>query len=153
MEQITVKIENSELTAKIFGSYDINARMLERAFGVSVRNRAEEEYDAVVIGGEASEDVEKVAEAVRYLKDMARYNDELSEQQVAYVIDMIKGGRREELASFGSDCICITTRGKPIKAKTVGQKKYVEAIAKNTVVFGIGPAVTGKTFLAVAMAV
>ena len=153
MEQITVKIENSELTAKIFGSYDINARMLERAFGVSVRNRAEEEYDAVVIGGEASEDVEKVAEAVRYLKDMARYNDELSEQQVAYVIDMIKGGRREELASFGSDCICITTRGKPIKAKTVGQKKYVEAIAKNTVVFGIGPAGTGKTFLAVAMAV
>ena len=91
MEQITVKIENSELTAKIFGSYDINARMLERAFGVSVRNRAEDEYDAVVISGEAADDVEKVAEAVRYLKDMARYNDELSEQQVAYVIDMIKG--------------------------------------------------------------
>ena len=153
MEQITVKIENSELTAKIFGSYDINARMLERAFGVSVRNRAEEEYDAVLISGDETESVEKVAEAVRYLKDMARYNDELSEQQVAYVIDMIKEGRREELASFGSDCICITTRGKPIKAKTVGQKKYVEAIGKNTVVFGIGPAGTGKTFLAVAMAV
>ena len=153
MEQIKVKIENSELTAKIFGSYDINARMLERAFGVSVRNRAEEEYDAVLISGEDPDGVEKVAEAVRYLKDMARYNDELSEQQVAYVIDMIKGGRREELATFGSDCICITTRGKPIKAKTVGQKKYVEAIGKNTVVFGIGPAGTGKTFLAVAMAV
>ena len=153
MEQITVKIENTELTAKLFGSYDVNARMLERAFGVSVKNRASEEYDAVVISGEDTDGVEKVAEAVRYLKDMARYNDELSEQQVAYVIDMIKEGKRAELASFGSDCICITTRGKPIKAKTVGQKNYVEAIAKNTVVFGIGPAGTGKTFLAVAMAV
>ena len=153
MEQITVKIENTELTAKLFGSYDVNARMLERAFGVSVRNRASEEYDAVVISGEDTDNVERVAEAVRYLKDMARYNDELSEQQVAYVIDMIKEGKRAELASFGSDCICITTRGKPIKAKTVGQKNYVEAITKNTVVFGIGPAGTGKTFLAVAMAV
>ena len=153
MEQITVKIENTELTAKLFGSYDVNARMLERAFGVTVKNRAAEEYDAVVISGEDTDSTEKVAEAVRYLKDMARYNDELSEQQVAYVIDMIKEGKRAELASFGSDCICITTRGKPIKAKTVGQKNYVEAIAKNTVVFGIGPAGTGKTFLAVAMAV
>ena len=153
MEQRTVKIENSELTAKIFGSYDINARMLERAFDVSVRNRADEECDAVVIGGEDAESVERVAEAISYLKDMARYNDELNEQQVTYVIDMIKSGKREELASFGSDCICVTTRGKPIKAKTVGQKKYVEAINNNTVVFGIGPAGTGKTFLAVAMAV
>ena len=153
MEQITVKIENTELTAKLFGSYDVNARMLERAFGVSVKNRAAEEYDAVVVSGEDTDSVERVAEAVRYLKDMARYNDELSEQQVAYVIDMIKEGKRAELASFGSDCICITTRGKPIKAKTVGQKNYVGAIAKNTVVFGIGPAGTGKTFLAVAMAV
>ncbi|MBQ8850501.1 MAG: PhoH family protein [Clostridia bacterium] len=153
MEQKTVKIENSELTAKLFGSYDVNARMLERAFDVSVRNRAENEYDAVVIGGEDADSVDMVADAIRYLKDMAQYNDELTEQQVAYVIDMIKGGKREELASFGSDCICITTRGKPIKAKTVGQKKYVEAITKNTVIFGIGPAGTGKTFLAVAMAV
>ena len=153
MEQKTVKIESSELTAKLFGSYDINARLLEKAFDVSVRNRAEEEYDAVLISGENAESVETVADAVRYLKDMAQYNDELTEQQVAYVIDMMKGGKREELASFGSDCICITTRGKPIKAKTVGQKKYVEAITKNTIVFGIGPAGTGKTFLAVAMAV
>jgi len=153
MEQITIKIESSELTAKIFGSYDVNARMLERAFDVSVRNRAEEEYDAVVVGGENAENVSLVADAVRYLKDMAQYNDELTEQQVGYVIDMLKGGKRDELANLGGDCICITTKGKPIKAKTVGQKRYVEAISKNTVVFGIGPAGTGKTFLAVAMAV
>ena len=153
MEQRTVKIDSSELTAKIFGSYDVNARMLEKAFDVSVRNRAEEEYDAVLIGGENAENVALVAEGVKYLCDMAKYNDELTEQQVGYVIDMLKSGNRAELASLGGDCICITTRGKPIKAKTVGQKRYVEAIQKNTVVFGIGPAGTGKTFLAVAMAV
>ena len=153
MEQRTVKVESLGLTAKIFGSYDINARMLEKAFDVSVRNRTEDEYDAIVIGGEDKEKVELTAEAVRYLCDMAKYNDELTEQQVGYVIELLKGGNRGELASLGADVICITTKGKPIKAKTVGQKKYVEAISKNTVVFGIGPAGTGKTFLAVAMAV
>ena len=153
MEQRTVKIESSELTAKIFGSYDINARMLERAFDVTVRNRADEEYDAVLIGGESRENVNLVAEAVKYLANMAKYNDELTEQQVGYVIEMLKGGNLSELNALSDDCICITTSGKPIKAKTVGQKKYVEAIRKNTVVFGIGPAGTGKTFLAVAMAV
>ena len=153
MEQRTVKIESAELTSKIFGSYDVNARMLEKAFDVSVRNRAEDEYDAVLIGGEDAENVSLVAEAVKYLRDMAKYNDELTEQQVGYVIDMLKSGNRSELTALGGDCICITTRGKPIKAKTVGQKRYVEAIQKNTVVFGIGPAGTGKTFLAVAMAV
>ncbi len=153
MEQKTVRIESSELTAKIFGSYDVNARMLEKAFDVSVRNRSEDEYDAVLIGGESKENTELVAEAVKYLADMAKYNDELTEQQVGYVIDMLKSGNRGELASLSGDCICITTRGKPIKAKTVGQRRYVEAIQNNTVVFGIGPAGTGKTFLAVAMAV
>ena len=93
------------------------------------------------------------AEAVRYLKDMARYNEFVTEQQVGYVVDMIRDGRGEELSGLEQDCICITTRGKPIKAKTVGQRRYVDAIEKNTVVFGIGPAGTGKTFLAVAMAV
>ncbi len=153
MEQRTVKIESSELTAKIFGSYDVNARMLEKAFDVSVRNRAEEEYDAIVISGESEENVGLVAEAVKYLCGMAQYNDELTEQQVGYVIEMLKGGNKGELASLSGECICITTQGKPIKAKTVGQKRYVEAIQNNTVVFGIGPAGTGKTFLAVAMAV
>ena len=69
-----------------------------------------------------------------------------------YVISMVSDGKTEELASYDEECICITTRGKPIKAKTVGQRKYIEAIKKNTVVMGVGPAGTGKTFLAVAMA-
>ena len=155
MEKYTrsVKIESSEITARLFGSFDINVRMLEKSFDVKIHNRAGEDGDAVVISGEDQNGVNMAADAVRYLKDMARYNETLTEQQVGYVMEMLKEGKREELADLGGGCICITTRGKPIKAKTVGQKRYVEAIEKNTIVFGIGPAGTGKTFLAVAMAV
>ena len=149
----TVKIENSELTASIFGSYDVNVRMLERAFSVVIRNRAGEDGDAVLVSGDDSDAVRMAAEAVGYLKDMAKVNDTLSDQQVGYVIEMLKAGKESELAGLEKDCICITTRGKPIKAKTVGQRRYVDAITQNTIVFGVGPAGTGKTFLAVAMAV
>ena len=88
-----------------------------------------------------------------YLKKLSVLDDCVSEQKVDYVISMIKDGRGDDLEDIGDDCICITSRGKPIKAKTVGQKHYVDAIKNNMVVMGIGPAGTGKTFLAVAMAV
>jgi len=155
MEKImkTVKIDNAEITARLFGSFDINVRILENTFGVNIHNRAGEDSDAVCISGDNADGVRMASEAVRYLKDMAKYNEEITEQQVSYVIDMIKDGREAELSAFDQNCICITTKGKPIKAKTVGQKNYVDKINKNTVVFGIGPAGTGKTFLAVAMAV
>ena len=149
----TVKIENPEITARLFGSFDINVRILEKTFGVNIHNRADADSDAVCISGDTDEGVKMTAAAIKYLKDMAKYNEEITEQQVAYVIDMIKDGKEGELSTFDQNCICITTKGKPIKAKTVGQKHYVDKIDKNTVVFGIGPAGTGKTFLAVAMAV
>ena len=149
----TVKIDSSEITARLFGSFDINVRMLEKCFDVSIHNRAGEDTDAVIITGENKDGVDMAADAVRYLKNMAKYNETLTEQQVGYVMEMVKEGNTAELADMEGSCICITTRGKPIKAKTVGQRRYVEAIEKNTVVFGIGPAGTGKTFLAVAMAV
>ena len=153
MEQRIVRIENSELTARLFGSFDINTRMLEKAFGVSIRNRSGDEGDAVLVCGDDAGAVSRGARALEYLKDLARSNEALTEQQVGYVISMINEGRDAELDDLKGECICITTRGKPIKAKTVGQTRYIEAIRKNTVVFGIGPAGTGKTFLAVAMAV
>ena len=153
MEQSIVKIENSELTARLFGSYDVNVRMLERAFDVVIRNRSGDEGDAVLISGEDPERVRMASEAVKSLTELARVNETLTEQQVGYVVEMLKAGKEKELAGLEKDCLCITTRGKPIKAKTVGQKRYVEAIRANTVVFGVGPAGTGKTFLAVAMAV
>ena len=149
----SISIESSEITARLFGSFDINVRMLEKSFDVKIHNRAGEDGDAVIISGDDAERVNVAADTVKYLKEMARYNETLTEQQVAYVMEMMREGKRDELSSFDGGCICITTRGKPIKAKTVGQKRYVEAIEKNTIVFGIGPAGTGKTFLAVAMAV
>ena len=149
----TVSIESSEITARLFGSFDINTRILEKSFDVKIHNRSGEDGDAVIISGDDADKVNIAADTVKYLKEMARYNETLTEQQVAYVMEMMRDGKREELSSFDGGCICITTRGKPIKAKTVGQKRYVEAIEKNTIVFGIGPAGTGKTFLAVAMAV
>ena len=153
MEQKTVKIQTSEITSRVFGSYDINVRMVEKAFSVKVYNRSDEDGDAVMINGENAESVTLAADCVKYLADMARYNDSLSEQQVIYVIDMVRDGKQSELAVLEQGCICITSQGKPIKAKTVGQRHYVDAIRKNTIVFGVGPAGTGKTFLAVAMAV
>jgi len=153
MEEKTVKIENTELTARLFGSFDINVRMLEKAFDVRIQNRSGDEGDAITIKGEDRENVRRAADAIKYLKNMAKYNESLTEQQVGYVVDMVNDGKSDELDGLEQDCICITTRGKPIKAKTVGQRKYVDAINKNTIVFGIGPAGTGKTFLAVAMAV
>ena len=149
----TVRIDSSDITARLFGSFDINVRMLEKCFDVKIHNRSGEDADAVIISGDVQSGVDMAADAVRYLKDMARYNETLTDQQVGYVMEMVRDGKTGELADLGGGCICITTRGKPIKAKTVGQKRYVEAIEKNTVVFGIGPAGTGKTFLAVAMAV
>ena len=153
MEQKTVKIENTEITSRIFGSFDVNVRMVENAFGVQIYNRSDEDGDAVMISGGDAEGVAMAADAVKYLGNMAKYNEILSEQQVGYVIDMLRDGRQSELSGLDQDCICLTAKGKPIKAKTVGQKQYVSAISKNTVVFGVGPAGTGKTFLAVAMAV
>ncbi len=153
MEQRIVKIENTELTARLFGSFDINVRILERAFGVRIQNRSGDEGDAVIINGEDAESVRRAADAIKYLKNMANYNEALTEQQVGYVVSMVSDGKEQELDGLEQDCICITTRGKPIKAKTVGQRRYVDAIKKSTIIFGIGPAGTGKTFLAVAMAV
>ena len=154
MNQRIIKVDSSETTSVIFGSYDINARLVEERFGVTVRNRSGEDgTDAIAVSGEDAESVNGAARALEYLRDMVRYNDSLSEQSVRYVIDMIADGKGGELADIGTDCVFVTAKGKPIKAKTVGQSRYVEAIRKNTVVLGIGPAGTGKTFLAVAMAV
>ena len=153
MYEKTIITETGEMTAKIFGSYDFNARLIEKAFEVSLRNRAIEDGDAIVVSGNEAEGVESAAKAVECLKQLGVYSEELAEQTVRYVIDMVLDGRDSELLNLTDDCICVTTKGKPIKARTVGQKYYVDAVRKNTIILGIGPAGTGKTFLAVAMAV
>lgn len=144
-----------EMTSTLFGSFDCNASQLERAFGVRIFNRSGggDSGDAVIISGENAADVDRAYRALEYLKKMCAGGDTLSTQTVDYVISMVEDGRGEELEALGDDCICITAKGKPIKAKTVGQGKYLDAIRNHTVVLGVGPAGTGKTFLAVAAAV
>lgn len=155
MPEKIIMTDSVEQTSKIFGELDANLEKLERAFDVTIKSRdgMNTAGNAVSVSGESLERVEQAANALGYLKRLAKLNDTLTAQNVDYVIDMITDGRRDELSELDDDAICLTTRGKPIKAKTIGQKKYVEAIRKNTVVMGIGPAGTGKTFLAVAMAV
>ena len=149
-----VSIQSSEMTLRIFGSFDRNIRRIEQAFGVRIYNRGEgdEGADTVVIEGNDG-DTLLAQNAIEQLKRVAAMNETVPEQTVDYVISMVSEGKGEELQSLSGDCICISAKGRPIKAKTVGQKKYVDAIKKNTIVFGIGPAGTGKTFLAVSMAV
>ena len=154
MNQRIIKVDNAEATSLIFGAYDVNLRIIEERFPVSLRNKSGEDgSDAIVISGESMDAVNGAAAVVEYLRDMVRHTAEITDQSVRYVVDMIATGQAGELADIGSDCIFVTAKGKPVKAKTVGQSRYVDAIRKNTIVLGVGPAGTGKTFLAVAMAV
>ncbi len=151
--QRTVSVQSNDITRRIFGSFDRNVRRIEEAFGVRIYNISEgDEGDCVVIEGNES-DTLLAACTIEELKKVCSLNEILTEQTVDYVISMVGDGKSEELSSLTGDCICISAKGRPVKAKTVGQKKYVEAIKKNTIVFGVGPAGTGKTFLAVSMAV
>ena len=148
MAQKTVMTDSIAQITEIFGAFDSNVRELESAFGAQIVNRD----GAVVINGE-SDAVEKTARALEYLKHIYTINGTVNEQNVEYLIGMINDSREDELSELDDDTVCITTKGKPVKAKTVGQKRYVGLIKKNTVVIGVGPAGTGKTFLAVSMAV
>ena len=152
MNEKVLHTANMEQTANIFGNFDSNAALIEQAFGVFITNRESEKTtgDAIVVRSEEKEAAESASKVLEYLIEMAARGNEISEQTVDYIIGTVKGG--EKLESFGDDCICVTTKGKPINARTVGQKKYIDLIKKNTIVFGIGPAGTGKTFLAVAAA-
>jgi len=155
MPEKAIRTDSIEQTSTIFGSFDKNTDIIEKAFNVNIVNRElpGEEGSMIIVSGEYSERVEKAAFVINHLKKMTALNDDISEQSVEYVINMVKDGEAEELTELDDDCVCITLRGKPIKARTVGQKKYVNQIKNNTIILGIGPAGTGKTFLAVAMAV
>lgn len=149
MAETAINIERMEQVAGLFGNLDENVKLIEKEFSVSITFRAGE----IRISGDA-ENVERAAKTVESLLLMINKGESLTEQSVRYVMSLASDGNEKGIEKIaGSDCICITSKGKPIKPKTIGQKKYIEAIAKNTVTIGVGPAGTGKTYLAVAMAV
>lgn len=149
MFEESVAIERAEQTAELFGSFDEHIRLVEREFSVSVLNRGGD----LTVMGEDAENVAMGARAVSGLLSLLDRGESLGEQTVRYVMALVREGNDDQLGQLGGDTVCVTTRGKPVKAKTLGQKKYVEAIRGNTVTLGVGPAGTGKTYLAVALAV
>ena len=149
-----IKVENADVIASVFGSCDANIRIIEKAFSVRINNRiCDSGEDAISVSGEDDTNVKLAADTVTYLVKMSKYNENITDSSVMYVLETVKNGEASTLDELSDDTICVTMKGKPIKAKTVGQKMYVNAIKKNTIVIGTGPAGTGKTFLAVAMAV
>ena len=147
IEQV-LQIERIEDVLTLFGNADQNVKIIEEHFGVNIVCRGTE----VKITGEP-EAVSKAQRTVDTLLAMIAKDGNLSEQNVRYVITLVEQGSEQSMAQMNNSCIAVTVKGKPVKPKTLGQKKYIDAIQNNTITFGIGPAGTGKTYLAVAMAV
>ena len=148
MIEQTISIERIEDVIYIFGSFDENIKLIEHELDVSVVSRD----DQLKISGEA-ENVLYAVKAVQGLLGLAGRKETITEQNVRYIINLVKAGNEEHINDIARDVLCVTAKGKPIKPKTLGQKRYVDAIKKNTITLGIGPAGTGKTYLAVAAAV
>ena len=148
MFEQSINVDRMEQAVSLFGSFDENIKMIEKEFDVGVVSRGSE----IKVTGEA-ENVSKGVRAINGLLMLINRGEALSDQNVRYVISLVNEGNEDQLPQMTADCICITSKGRPVKPKTLGQKKYIEAIRKNTVTLGVGPAGTGKTYLAVAMAV
>jgi len=133
----------------VFGDFDENIKIIQSRFEVVVLERGGD----IKITGANSDDVNNAAYAVEAMVGVINRGDALTEQAVRYIADMTLDGKNDELNELSKDCVFITFTGKPVRPKTVGQKRYITQIKKNTIVFGVGPAGTGKTYLAVAEAV
>ena len=147
MEQ-RISIERLEQAINLFGSFDENIRLIESEFHVTVANREGE----LRVNGEP-EDTMLACKALSALLTLSNRGEAINEQNVRYVIRLARSGQEEKIGELTQDVICISAKGRPIKPKTIGQKEYVDSISQNTVTIGVGPAGTGKTYLAVAAAV
>ena len=147
MEQ-RISIERIEEAINIFGSFDENIRLLEQEFSVTVVNRDGE----LRVDGEP-EDTLLAVKAIQALLKLSSRGESIGEQTVRYVIGLARSGKEEKVEELTADVLCISAKGRPIKPKTIGQKEYIQSVLKNTVTIGVGPAGTGKTYLAVAAAV
>ena len=148
MYEETVQIERLEHAVSLFGSYDENVRLIEKTFGVKLITRSSE----IKVSGEESS-VRKAVRAIQSLLALVKRGETLTDQSVRYCISLVEDNMEGQWENTPDECICITSKGKPVKPKTIGQSNYVKAIASHSITFGVGPAGTGKTYLAVAMAV
>lgn len=149
MANITITMNGTEQLRAVFGEFDRNINLIQKAFSVTIFARGGE----VKITGDDESSVAKAEKAVKTLCDSFSRGEAIEEQNVRYAIAMVNDGAEGEIAAISGDCVCVSYSGKPIKPKTVGQKKYCDMIRGNTITFGVGPAGTGKTYLAVALAV
>jgi phosphate starvation-inducible PhoH-like protein len=143
-----VNIDRMEHAVALFGSLDENIRLIQKHFDVEILCRGSE----IKVSGE-TEQVFGAVKTVEGLLKLLEKGEAITDQSITYLIDLIGEGNEDKLESLAKDVICITATGKPLKAKTLGQKRYVDSMRQNTITLGIGPAGTGKTYLAVAMAV
>ena len=149
MDEFTVRMDMPTAhMQKIFGMQDAYVKKMERDFGVAIVDR---NGQLTITGKE--EMVKRARSVLEQLSIISGRGNEIEEQNVDYAIALGMEEKEEALVQIDGDCICHTVNGKPIKPKTLGQKAYVDAIRKNMLVFGIGPAGTGKTYLAMAMAI
>ena len=146
-EQV-INVDRMEQTVSLFGSFDENIKLIESQYNGRVISRGSE----IKVSGDA-ENVSRAVRAINGLLMLLNRGEALSEQNVRYVLSLVNEGNEDKLTEMTGDCVCITAKGKPIKPKTLGQKRYLECIKNNTITLGAGPAGTGKTYLAVAMAV
>ena len=148
MTEQTISLERVEEMAGLFGSFDENIRLIEQELSVRITNRD----GGIKVSGDA-EPVLFAVRAIKGLLELMQRGEQIGEQNVRYVLQLVRSGGEEKIPELARDVICVTANGKPIKAKTVGQKNYVDAIKSNVITLGVGPAGTGKTYLAVAQAV
>lgn len=148
MAEKSIALNKMDHISSIFGDFDENINTLQKEYGVVIFSRG---TDIKITGAE--ENVNRAASAVESLIKLLDKGETITDQSVRYVISMVNDGTEEQVVKLASDCICVSFTGKPIKPKTLGQKKYVDSIKTNTITFGVGPAGTGKTYLAVALAV
>jgi len=148
MSEKTMSVDRLESIISVFGSLDENLKLIEDGLGVRITDRNSE----LTISGD-EENTHLAEKTINGLMMMAAKGETIDAQNVKYIIGLVKDGHDDKIGDISRDVVCISAKGKPIKAKTLGQMKYIEAIAKNTVTLAIGPAGTGKTYLAVATAV
>ncbi len=148
MAERIIQVSDVDEISSLFGSFDENINFIQRQYGVAVLSRGTD----IRISGE-EDGVRRAESAVKTMLDLIKKGETINEQSIRYVSSLVDEGESEQAVKLADGGICVTSGGKVVKAKTLGQKNYVKAIEKNTIVMGVGPAGTGKTYLAVAMAV